>query len=93
MMPVEFVVRPLHFLIFFLFFTSAGWVSPMPLSQLFDNMKHDIKAPPMSCVCLSFFFFPYPFSSPTSVMTTIGAVVGFCCFVDRAPLSHLDILL
>lgn len=63
MMLVEFVVRPLHFLIFFLFFTSAGWDSPMPLSQLFDNMKHDIKAPPMSCVCLSFFF-SLPFFLP-----------------------------
>lgn len=46
-------------------------------------------------VCPFFFFFfsPYLFSSPTSVMTTIGAAVGFRCFVDRAPLSHLDILL
>lgn len=86
MMPVEFLVRPLHFLIFFLSFTSAGWDSPMPLSQLFDNMKHDIKAPPMSCVCLSFFF-PYLFSSPTSVMTTVGAAVGFCCFVDSTTVS------
>lgn len=94
MMPVEFVVRPSHFLIFFLSFTSAGWDSPMPLSQLFDNMKHDIKAPPMSSVCLSLFF-PYLFSSPTSVLTTIGAAVDllFCRRSTTVSLGFLGVSL
>lgn len=61
---LETVVRPSHlYIIVFLSFHSQGF--PLALSQLFDSVKYDIKAPPVPCVCcppifLNSSFLPLP---------------------------------